>query len=238
MYFKIQNTPTLNGWFDGFCPSKGIAENLNKKAAGVRAQTASYEKTLESVKNGKQAAQWEALKNQMRILDKEIKKLRQDLENEKTIAAGIGLDISTLGAWCNGAVSARKKAEESLQAAEKELGKIKGIITTIQNQQRYGIVEAFKTIKENKKNISELKSKIENVKTKITEFKAARDNERKENAKNEVDKKTATKSDILGKLKENALPIAGGLAVVTAGFLYMRNKKKKRKKKTTKKVEA
>ena len=238
MYVKIQdqNTTALGGWFDGFCPSNGIADQLNNQAKGVWAQHAEYNKQLEALKNGSQAAEWENLKKEVRKLDEELKDLNRDLEKEKAIASAIGVDMSGLGAWCNGAVSKRKKAEASLREAEKALGTVKGAMTTLQNQQTQGIKEASIVITQNQEKIEKVKNEIRKVQIKIEAYKAERDNERNNLALNESEKKSATKSDILGKLKENALPIIGGLALVSAGFYLIR--KNKKKKRTTKKVEA
>ncbi|MFL0091426.1 LPXTG cell wall anchor domain-containing protein [Tenacibaculum maritimum] len=234
MYLKIENQETLGGWFNGFCPSNGIARRLNSQSKGVWAQHDTYKKKLESLKNGGEAAQWENLKKDVRKLDEELKELNRDLEKERAIASAIGVDMTGLGAWCNGAVSKRKKAEASLREAEKALGTVKGAMTTLKNQQTYGIKEASRVVLQNQQKIEAVKNEIKRVQDKIELYKAERENERKEVANNETDKNSATKSDIVGKLKENALPIIGGLALLTAGVLYMRKKKKR----TVKKVKA
>ncbi|MFL0077012.1 LPXTG cell wall anchor domain-containing protein [Tenacibaculum maritimum] len=234
MYLKIENQETLGGWFNGFCPSNGIARRLNAQSKGVWAQHDTYKKKLESLKNGREAAQWENLKKEVRKLDEELKELNRDLEKERAIASAIGVDMTGLGAWCNGAVSKRKKAEASLREAEKALGTVKGAMTTLKNQQTYGIKEASRVVLQNQQKIEAVKNEIKRVQDKIELYKAERENERKEVANNETDKNSATKSDIVGKLKENALPIIGGLALLTAGVLYMRKKKKR----TVKKVKA
>ncbi|WP_299840511.1 hypothetical protein, partial [uncultured Tenacibaculum sp.] len=88
MYYNLTPTPnTLNGWFDGFCPSNGIADDLNRKAKGIWAQHKHAESRIEALKNGKQAAEWENLKNEVRKLDDELKELNRELETEKAIAA-------------------------------------------------------------------------------------------------------------------------------------------------------
>lgn len=241
MYFKVENPipkpVTLGGWFDGFCPSNGIADSLNKKAKGVWAQEAEYKKKLEALKNGAQAAEWESLKGEVRKLDDELKNLQRDLEKELAIASAIGVDMTGLGAWCNGAVSRRKKAEASLREAEKALGEVKGAMQTLQQQQTQGIKEASAVIKENQQKIEVIKNKIRGVQTKIEVYKAERDNEQKAIATAE-NKKEAAKSDLMGKVKDNLPLIIAGVAVTGAIVYAVKTKKKKKSKTTSKKVEA
>ncbi len=238
MYFKVETRgSTLNGWFDGFCPSNGIADSLNKKAKGVWAQEAEVQNKLNALKNGAQAAEWENLKSVVRELDDQIKDLKNDLEKENAIAAAIGVDMTGLGAWCNGAVSKRKKAEESLREAEKALGEVQGVISTLEKQQTEGIKEVSVVITQNKQKIEALKNEIRKVQAQIEVFKAKRDNEQKELAINQDDQKEASKEDLIGKLKENApLLIAGTLVLGTA--IYVTKSKKSKKTKTAKTVEA
>ncbi|WP_299673275.1 hypothetical protein [uncultured Tenacibaculum sp.] len=236
MYYNLTPT-TLNGWFDGFCPSNGIADDFTRKAKGVWAQEKNLQSQIEALKNGKQAAEWENLKNHVRKLDDELKELNRELEKEKAIAAGIGVDMTALGAWCNGAVSRRKKAEASLREAEKALGIVKGALSTLMKQQGQGIVETAKVIQINKKKIEQVKGEIQKVQNAIEVFKAERDNERKELAKNQTEKDKALKSDLMGKVKDNLPLIIAGTAVIAAGVVHYRRTKKS-KKKTVKKVEA
>ena len=210
----------LNGWFSGFCPSNGIADRLNSQARGVWAQKATWDKNYNALKNGKQAAQWESLKKEVRRLEAEIKNEGLKLVQEKEIATTLGL-----GAFCRKAVSGRKKAEESLRSASTALGHIKGAFQTLENQQRHGISQASKVIATNKKNVEAIKNEILMVKKKIALYKAQRDNKAKEQAQSVAEKNTAGKQDLVGKLKENSTLIIGGLALVTA-FIYMNKKRK------------
>lgn len=208
----------LNGWFDGFCPSNGIADRLNRQAKGVWGQKSEWDKKYKALKNGKQAAEWESLKQEVRRLEDEIKTEQQQLAQETGIADALGL-----GAWCNGAVSKRKKAEESLRSAEKSLGHIKGAFQTLEKQQTEGIKEANEVIAENQQKIAVIKKEIAVVKQKIANYKAERDNKAKmvANATPVAVQNAKTKS-IVGTLKENAPLIIGGLAVATV-FLMARN---------------
>lgn len=238
MYYTVGGSSTLNGWFDGFCPSNGIADNLIRQSAGVWAQQKETKAKLEALKNGSQAAEWENLKSQVRKLDDQLKDLNRDLDKERAIASAIGVDMTGLGAWCNGAVSKRKKAEASLRAAEKALGIVKGAMTTLQNQQTLGIKEASVVIKENNSKIEAVKNEIRKVQTKIEVYKAKRDHEQKELANTTESKKVAGKSDLMGKVKENAPIILAGVAVLTAGYFYVKKNKKSNKKATPKAVVA
>ena len=219
----------LNGWFDGFCPSNGIADRLNNQAKGVWAQKTEWEKKMELLKNGKQAAQWESLKKEVRRLEQEIKAEQIKLNQEKGIADALGL-----GAWCNGAVSKRKKAEESLRSAEKSLGEIKGAFQTLENGQRQGIKKANEVITQNRKKLEGIKKELLVLREKIAKYKAERDHKVvvSENTNPTLVNNAKTQS-IVGKLKENALPILGGIALVSA-IVYAQ---KSRPNKTRKKVE-
>ena len=231
MYFKVEHpkmrSQSLNGWFDGFCPSKGIAENLNRKAKGVWAEQEETQKKLEALKNGAQAGEWENLKKETRRLDDVLSNLKRDLEKELAIASAIGVDMTGLGAWCNGAVSDRKKAEASLREAEKALGEVKGAIDTLSQQQTLGIKEAGSVIKANQQHIETVKAKIRAVQVKIEAFKAKRDHDTKSLATG--DGKSEAKSDLIGTLKENAPLILAG-AVITGVVIYKVSKKSKPKK--------
>lgn len=213
----------LRGWFDGFCPSNGIANDLNRKAQGVWAQKKEWDSKYNALKNGKQAIEWEALKKEVRRLEEEIKAEQIKLNQEKGISEALGL-----GAWCNGAVSKRKKAEESLRNAEKSLGQIKGAFQTLERQQTQGIREASNVIAENEKKINLIKQEIVNTRKKIKEYKAKRDNAPKPvPTNNAVAVHNAKTQSIYGKLKENAPLIIGGLAVVSA-IVYVKSQQKKR----------
>jgi len=239
MYFTVKDPrafhTSLNGWFDGLCPSNGIADKMNKKAKGVWAQQEEYKKKLNSLKNGAQAAEWENLKKQVRKLDDDLKNYQRDLEKELAIASAIGVDTTGLGAWCNGAVSKRKKAEASLREAEKALGEVKGAMQTLERQQNDGIKEAGLVIQQNQQRIEAVKNKIRAVQTKIEVFKAKRDNAQQEITSG-AGKSNAKKSDLIGQVKENAPLIIGGLVAVGTGvYLYNNRKKPKR---VAKKVQA
>lgn len=223
----INKHPTqLNGWFDGFCPSNGIADRLNNQAKGVWAQKAEWDTKMENLKNGQQAAEWESLKKEVRRLETVLKEEQIQLNQEQGIADALGL-----GAWCNGAVSKRKKAEESLRNAEKALGEIKGAFETLERQQTEGIKQASEVIAVNKTKVEAIKRKIVVLREKIARYKAERDHtiQTDQNA-SAVDKHNAKTKSLVGKLKENALPIAGGIALISA-VLYSRKNKPKGKRK-------
>lgn len=219
-------TSGLNGWFDGFCPSNGIADRLNNQAKGVWAEKAEWDKKMQGLRNGRQAAEWESLKKEVRRLEEEIKNEQIKLNQEKGIADALGL-----GAWCNGAVSKRKKAEESLRSAEKSLGEVKGAFQTLENQQRQGIRTANEVIANNRTKLEAIKSQIVVLREKITRYKAERDNRVITTPnQNSISVQNSKNKSIIGKLKENALPIAGGLALIGA-FVYVQKSTPKRKRK-------
>ncbi len=216
----------LHGWFDGFCPSNGIADRLNNQAKGVWAQKAEWDTKMENLKNGKQAAEWESLKKEVRRLEQELKSEQIKLNQEQGIADALGL-----GAWCNGAVSKRKKAEESLRSAEKSLGEIKGAFETLERQQTEGIKQASQVIVENKTKVEAIKRQIVVLREKIARYKAERDHKIKiEQNASLVEKQNAKTQSFVGKLKENALPILGGIALVSAFVYVQRSSPKKRRK--------
>ncbi|WP_299833759.1 hypothetical protein [uncultured Tenacibaculum sp.] len=223
----INKSPTsLNGWFDGFCPSNGIADRLNNQAKGVWAQKSEWDKKMISLKNGKQAAEWESLKKEVKRLEEEIKNEQIKLNQEKGISDALGL-----GAWCNGAVSKRKKAEESLRNAEKSLGQVKGAFLTLENQQRQGIKTANEVIASNRTKLEAIKGQIVVLREKIAKYKAERDNKViATHNNNPISEQNAKTKSIVGKLKENAFPIAGGLAFIGA-LIYVKTSKPKRKSK-------
>lgn len=210
----------LNGWFSGFCPSNGIADRLNNQARSVWAQKSEWDRKYNALKNGKQAAEWESLKKEVRRLEQEIKIEQQKLTQENGIADALGL-----GAWCNGAVSRRRKAQESLNNAQKSLGHIKGAFQTLERQQAQGIKEANKVIAENQKKIAVIKKQIVTVKKKIADYKAERDNKAKKVVNpTPVAVHNAKTKSVVGKLKENAPLIIGGLAVLSAVVYMNKNK--------------
>ncbi len=222
-------TTGLNGWFDGFCPSNGIADRLNNQAKGVWAQKSEWDKKMQSLKNGKQAAEWESLKREVRRLEQEIKNEQIKLNQEKGIADALGL-----GAWCNGAVSKRKKAEESLRNAEKSLGQVKGAFQTLENQQRQGIKTANSVLASNRTKLEAIKGQIVVLREKIARYKAERDNKVVTTPnQHPIKTQNARTKSIVGKLKENAIPIVGGLALVSA-VVYVHRSSPKRKRKAVK----
>ncbi len=231
MRFEEFDTATartgLSGWFDGFCPSDGIADNLIKKSAGVWVKIKTAQKELEGLKNGAQSAEWEDVKNDVRRLDTELKKLQREFEQELTIASAIGVDTTGLGAWCNGAVSRRKKAEASVRAAEKFYGEVSGELNTLKSQQTQGIKEASSVILQTNSKIEILKNKIQAVKTQIEIFKAKRDNQQQTLTSNSQGNDKAKKENLEGKLKENAPLIIAGMAILGA-IVYVQNNKKQR----------
>ena len=209
----------LYGWFDGFCPSNGIASRLNNQAKGVWAQKAEWDNKYKALQNGRQAAEWESLKKEVRRLEQAIKAEQQQLAQEEGIADALGL-----GAWCNGAVSKRKKAEESLRNAEKSLGHIKGAFQTLEPQQTQGIKEANAVIKANQQKLNAIKQSIVQVKQKIAKYKAERDHEKAQAANaTPAEVSNANKKRIAGIAKENAPLILGGLALLGA-VVYLNKK--------------
>lgn len=69
------------------------------------------------------------------------------------------------------------------------------------------------------------------LKEKIARYKAERDHKiHLEQNANAVAKQNAKTNSIMGKLKENALPIIGGIALVSA-FVYVQKSTPKRKRK-------
>lgn len=220
----INNAPAyaLRGWFSGFCPSNGIADKLNRQAESAWAQKREWDNKYNQLKNGRQAIEWEALKNEVRRLDRELKAEQKKLNQEKDISQALGL-----GAWCNGAVSKREKAEESLRHAEKAVGEIKGAFQMLERQQSEGIRNANQVIAENKKKINTIKKEIILVHRKIEDYKAKRDNIPKNvPVNNPIAVHNAKTQSIYGKLKENAPIIIGGIAIVSA-IVYVTNKQKK-----------
>lgn len=212
----------LGGWFDGFCPSNGIADNLNRQAQGVWAQKKEWDKKYNALKNGKQAIEWEVLKKEVRRLENEIKSEQIKLNQEKGISEALGL-----GAWCNGAVSKRKKAEASLRSAEKSLGEIKGAFQTLERQQTQGIREANKVIAENQQKVTAIKKEIIRIRKKIEVYKAKRDNKPKPvPTNNPTTVHNAKTTSMYGKLKENTPLIIGSLAIISA-VVYWKSQQKK-----------
>lgn len=244
MEFTLTQNPKLGGWFDKLCRDDKLADAANNSAKSVWNQEAASKRQLTALKNGVQASEWANLLNQIAILDAEVKKLTTSLQSEKAIANSIG--VVGLGVFCKDAKSKRAKAEASLRDAERALGIVKGSMATLARQQTEGIKLASKAITTNQQKIASLKSQIENVKQAIANHKAIRENEKAEivaqqnivsGTENTVANNDAEKSDFLGKLKENALLISAGSAVVIAGSIWLL-KRKKRKKTITKKVVA
>ncbi|CAM1355865.1 hypothetical protein [Tenacibaculum halocynthiae] len=215
----------LSGWFDGFCPSNKIADDLVRKSRGTWGQQAEWKRKMDALKIGPQQAEWESQKEEVRRLDRELKEERRNLEQEREISLALGL-----GAWCNGAVSRRKKAEESLSVAEKALGEIKGAFELLEKQQTEGIKEASVLIKENQQKLALIKQEIKTIKVKIEVYKAKRDNQQQNLATTTQEKSKAKKASIVGKVTENAPLIIGVIAVVGAIVYVKNNKKTKRTK--------
>lgn len=239
MYVTIgEEKATLNGLFDGFCPSNGIAKDLERKATEIWTIHHHEKQKLAKMKNGAKAAEWASLQKELQRLDDIVKEQERILEQEKAIALAVGADITGLGAWCNEAVSRRRKAEESLRSAEQHLGKVRGEINTIHKQHTEGIRAASETMPKQKARIEKIKRNIAAVKKSVAVFKAKRDHERKQAAITNQEKKEAGKTDLKEKLKENAPWIVGGVLLATAGVLYLRKEKKKTKKASVKKVAA
>ena len=224
----------LNGWFDSFCPSNGIADSLNKKTKSVLAEKAEWDKKYNALKNGQQASEWASLKKEIARLEQLIQKEKLALQQEQGIADALGL-----GAWCNGAVSRRKKAEAALRDAEKALGTIKGAYQTLEKQQTEGIARASEVIEENQKTLESLKKQIAAVKQKVADYKAKRDAEKiAKEAQAKADLANAKKVNTAGFLtKENTPWIVGGV-LLTGTAIYLATKKKGKRKSNIKKVQA
>lgn len=223
-----ENPAQLGGWFDGFCPSNGIADNLNRKAKSVWAKHVNAEKKLEELKRGPQANEWQAQKAILAKLEKEIKKEQLVLNQEKAIAEALG--IQGLGAWCNGAVSRRRRAEVSLRNAEKALGEAKGAFEILERQQKEGLYNVGRSITKSKKTLNVLKSKIQDIKNKVARYKSERIKERKQKelaAKQNVQNVSAS-SKLLS--KKNLPFVIGGVAIATGIAVYAFGKTKNKKK--------
>lgn len=223
----------LAGWFSGFCPSNGIADRLNKKAKSILAEKSEWDKKYTDLENGRQAIEWADLKKEVARLEKLIQDEKLKLQQEQGIADSLGL-----GAWCNGAVSRRKKAEAALSAAVKALGTIKGSYQTLERQQKEGIAKASEVIESSTKTLESLIQQVQSVKQKIAEYKAQRDAEKiAKEAQIAAEANNPKKINTAGFIsKENAPLVVGGLVLVGT-VLYFSNKKKERKS-NLKKVKA
>lgn len=229
---RFNSSGGLSGWFDGFCPSKGIAEDTERKTRNVLAEKKSWDAAYNHIKNGAQAAEWADLKIEIADSEKIIKLEKQKLQQEKEIASSLGL-----GAFCNGAVSRRKKAETSLRSAENSLGQIKGAYNTLQRQQTDGIRRASEVIITNKKTIEDLKKQIVVVKQKIATYKAERDKIKLENEAALKSANAPVKTKVTNFFSKENLPLIGGIIFGTGVIIYLRTKKKKNNKGKVKKVE-
>ena len=220
----------LAGWFDGFCPSNGIADRLKNQAKGVWGQKQEWDVKMRGLENGKQAAQWESLKAEVRRLETTLKAEQQKLTQEKGIADALGL-----GAWCNDAVSKRKKAQESLRDAEASLGAVKGAFQTLERQQSQGIATASKVIATHKKQIEVLQQEVAAIKQKIAAYKAQRDHEQQAAAQgaSNQEMQQAQKDSFMGQLKENAPLLLGGIALASVLFYVNGKGASSKKKKVT-----
>lgn len=225
------NRNALNGWFDGFCPSNGIADKNNKKVKSTLAEKGEWDKRYTALKNGQQASEWAELKKEVartqQLIDEETQKLNQ----EKGIADALGL-----GAWCNGAVSRRKKSEAALSSAQKALGLIKGSYQTLERQQKEGITRASEVIESNKKTLEVLKQQLAAVKQKIAAYKAQRDAEKIAKEKAAIEAANSKKISQAGFLNKENMPLVIGGVLLAGTALYFSNKKKG--KSNIKKVQA
>lgn len=217
MNYQFDSPTHLAGWFDGLCPSNGIADDLERKARDINAQKAELDKKYKALEIGDRAAEWAELKKDIIELEDKVEKLTLELKKEQGIIDALGIG---LGAWCNGAVSRRRNAENALRQAEQALGQIKGAYLTLEKQQNDGIAIAGQNIVKLKETIKELEGKIVAAQQKIAVYKAERDNKAASEA--QADKNHATK----GKLTENAPLIIGGVALLGLVVYSMNNKKK------------
>lgn len=227
----------LAGWFDGFCPSNGIADDLNRKRAGVVKQTEEWQAKYDALENGTQASEWADLKQEVARLEEIVKEEKRKLGQEKGVADALGL-----GAWCNGAVSKRKKAETALRDAENALGQIKGAYETLENQQTEGIKEANRVIVDYKKVIETIQKETEVVKQKIAKYKAQREADKiAQQSQANVDANAPKKLNMAGFASKENLPmlLGGVLLLGTVVYFNKKNKELKAVKKTrVKKVTA
>lgn len=221
----------LGGWFDGFCPSNGIADKAIKARKSVEAETAEWQKKYNLLKSGTQANEWADLKSEVARTEKEIQAEKQKLSQENAIADALGIG---LGAFCNGAVSRRKKAEAALRDAEKSLGVIKGSYQTLEKQQREGIAKASQVIEQNNATIESLRKQVEAVKVKIANYKAQRDAEKQALANENAAADSSVKINKASFLSKDNLPLVIGAALLTGGIIYA--VKVKKGKKTVKKI--
>ncbi|SED21808.1 hypothetical protein SAMN04489761_4660 [Tenacibaculum sp. MAR_2009_124] len=221
MYYQF-DIPTsqnqLSGWFDSWCPSNGVADGLENQARNARAEKGQWDKKIEALKKGNRAREWADAKKKIQELETQIEKLILELQKDEGIIDALGIG---LGAWCNGAVARRKRAETALRDAERALGQAKGAYNTLTRQQNEGIRMAGQNIVTLKQTIKDLQGKIAAAQQKITVYKTKRDN--KAVTESQEDKNVATK----GKLMENMPLILGGLAVAGLAIYMVNNKKSK-----------
>ncbi len=226
----------LNGWFSGFCPSNGIAKRLNKQTQSVLAEKTEWEKKYAALENGQQASEWASLKEEVARLEKLIQQEKQALQQEQGIADALGL-----GAWCNGAVSKRKKEEAALRDAENALGTVKGAYETLERQQKDGIARASEVIEASNQTLEALKQQVSGVKQKIANYKAQRDAEKaakEAQAANATQLVEGKKINTAGFLSKENAPIVIGGVLLAGTALYLYNKKKEKRKSNIKKVTA
>lgn len=225
---------SLNGWFDGFCPSNGIAENLERAANNKLVEFNNTREDLESLKNGKLQQDWENEQKQVKLLEAKVLTLQKQLKQEKAISKALGL-----GAWCNGAVARRKRAEITLNTIIANTNKIKGEIETLKKQQTEGLNEARKTHAQRQKEIADLSAEINRVKKKIQDYKTQRDNLKKEAVAKELqqkenelknEKNKLSKTRLARTVKENGFFLLG-VGAVLGVVVYMGKSKKKKNKK-------
>lgn len=218
----------LNGMFDSFCPSNSIASKLNKKRQSVLAEKLEWDDKFKELENGQRASEWADLKGEVQRTQLLIDSERALLDQEKAISEALGL-----GAWCNGAVSKRKKAEASLSDAEKSLGEIKGAFEVLERQQKEGIERASEVIDSNNEVLRVLKLELSSIKAKIENHKAQRDAEKRaEDKQKMLEAQQVQKTGKIGFLKkENAPLIVGGVLLVGAVVYFSVKKNKKITKK-------
>lgn len=223
---------SLNGWFDGFCPSNGIADGLERQANNKRVEFNNTKKDLERLKNGKLQQDWENEKKQVRILEAKVLKLQRDLKQEIAISKALGL-----GAWCNGAVARRNRAQHNLNNIIADINRVRGEIKILKKQQTEGLNEARKTHAQKQKEIADLSAEINRVKKKIQDYKVKRDNLKKEAVEKELKNKEKELQQEQGKLsktrlarsiKENGFFLLG-IGAVLGVVVYMGKSKKKKK---------
>lgn len=228
---RILNARKTKGLGFYFCPSNRIAKDNELKARTLWSVHNVHLRELESLKKGEAQKELQEAKKTTRKLNKKLLTLIEDLKKEKEIANALGL-----GAWCNGAVARRKRAENDVANATLQIGKIKGEIEVLRSGQTTGLDVEKKTQKTIRKEIKEKEQEIADVKAKIQEYKDKRDRQKQKDILNK-EKTAVTKSlKTAGFGIKNNKMLLLGMVVAGATLIYYGTSEKKEIK--TKKVIA